>query len=337
MSNLDFENLEKWLDENLKKSFRPHHDSIPDSKSKGIYFWFMKEGGYNQLSKYVKIKPLDPSYSKVIDGAKYDLVYLGTTGTGKKGNSNLYKRLNWHINQKHRHSTINQKQSALSTLRTGLSALLAEDLIEVNTEVFVNQFMKEYFFIYFTEYPDDNNLINNHETILIKELKPLLNIKSNPNAKKISSDNSTKFYKKRRNEVEKKTKKRLKDSLNIPENEIDKKKSSNQKFIKSKGEMIKDSIEKEFSIALDIHHFFSKQKFESGDWHILIYETKNPKHYLCVNWTKTGIPNKYFGNTETNKNRMIDKKQVARWKIIEKEMFDNNIDSIKIKFYKLKK
>jgi hypothetical protein len=333
----DIENAEKWLDENLKKSFRPHLDSIPNSKSKGIYFWFMKEEGYIQLSKYVEIKPLNSCYSKEIEGLKYDLVYLGTTGTGKTGKSNLYKRLDWHINQKHRNSTINQKQSALSTLRTGLGALLAEDLIELNTEELVNQFMKEYFVIYFTEYPDNKSLIDNHEAILIEGLKPLLNIKSNSNAKKDSVNNSTKFYKKRRNEVEKRTKKRLQGSYYNTEKVIGIQKSSKQKLIKSKADIFESSIEKEFSKAQEIHHFFRKQKFEQGDWHILIYETRNSSNLLLDNWNRTKIPHKYFGNTETNKSKMINNKQVARWKIIEKEMLDSNIDSLTIKFYKLKK
>lgn len=328
----DIENAEKWLDENLKNSFRPHLDSIPDSKSKGIYFWFMKEEGYDQLSKYVEIKALNPCYSKEIEGVKCDLVYLGTTGTGKTGKFNLYKRLDWHINQKHRESTINQKQSALSTLRTGLAALLSEDLIEVQTEDLVNQFMKDYCVIYFKEYPDNKNLIDNHETILIDGLKPLLNIKSNSNAKKDSFVNSTKLYKKRRNEVEKRTKKRLQGSFDNPEIVIDK-----QKLIKSKADIIESSIEKEFSKAQEIHHFFRKQKFEQGDWHILIFETRNSSNLLFDNWNRTEIPHKYFGNTETNKSKRINNKQVARWKIIEKEMLDSNINSITVKFFKLKK
>lgn len=206
---MNFDELKKWLDENLTKSFRPHIDEIPNSKSKGIYFWFIKHEGYNELSKYVEIKPIDPCYTKEINGVKYDLVYLGTTGTGKQGNSTLNKRLDWHINQKHRESTINQKQSALSTLRTGLGALLSEDLIESNTEALVNQLIEDYFVIYLLEYPDNKGLIDREEDILIKGLKPLLNIKGNPNRLKIAPENSTKLYKKRRNEVEKKTKKRL--------------------------------------------------------------------------------------------------------------------------------
>jgi hypothetical protein len=335
--NADFNQLRDWLDENLINSFRPHIDVIPDSKSKGIYFWFMNKEGYKILSKYLDIKPVEPSYYKEIDGVEYDLVYLGTTGTGKNGNSTLNKRLDWHINQKHRESTINQKQSALSTLRTGLGSLLSDDLIEFNTEALVNQIMKDYFLIYFVEYPDNKGLIDSEEDILIKGFKPIFNIKGNPNSLKIALENSTKLYKKRRNEVENNTKKRL-QGVKIKSNEmIEKIKSSDKQIIEPEIKLIEYNIEKEFKNAQDIHKFFSKQKFDSGEWHFLIFETKNPGHVLCDNWKKTEIPNKYFGNTETNKNRMINNKPVARWKIIEKEMADKNIESVTVKIFKLKK
>jgi hypothetical protein len=335
--NLNFEELKKKLDQFLSNSFRPYIDEIPKVNSKGIYFWFMKTEGYNQLSKYAEIKPIKPSYTKEIDGGKYDLVYLGTTGTGKQGNSTLNKRLDWHINQKHRESTINQKQSALSTLRTGLGSLLSDDLIEFNTEALVNQIMKDYFVIYFVEYPDNKGLIDSEEDILIKGLKPIFNIKGNPNSLKIALENSTKLYKKRRKEIEKNTKKRL-QGVKIKSNEmIEKIKSSDKQIFNPEIKLIEYNIEKEFKNAQDIHHYFSKQKFDSGVWHFLIFETKNPSHIICENWTKTGKPNKYFGNTETNKNRMINNKQVPRWKIIEKEMADKNFKSVTVKFFKLKK
>lgn len=207
----DFESLKKWLEENLSNdnSFTPHVDLIPQIEEKGIYFWFMKPSGYLALSAFVDIKAIEPRYSKMINGELFDLVYLGTTGTGKQGKSNLTKRLDWHLNQKHRESAINQEQSALSTLRTGLGALLADDLIENNTEGVLNFFLRENFKIFWIKYPDNNELINNDEEILIKTIKPLLNIKSNPNAKLNSGNNYTKDYKVRRIEIEKKTKQRL--------------------------------------------------------------------------------------------------------------------------------
>ncbi len=135
-SNADFNQLSEWLNQNLteKNSIIPHTNAIPNITSKGIYFWFMHPDGYKALSKFVVIEPITSRYTKEIDGVKYDLVYLGTTGTGKQGNSNLFIRLDWHINQEHRESTICQKESALSTLRTGLGALLSKDLIIPDTE-----------------------------------------------------------------------------------------------------------------------------------------------------------------------------------------------------------
>ena len=209
--NENFESIKNWLEENLlnENSFTPHVDLIPQIEEKGIYFWFMKPNGYLALSTFVTIKPIEPRYSKMINGELCDLVYLGTTGTGKQGKSNLTKRLDWHLNQKHRESAINQEQSALSTLRTGLGALLADDLIENNTEGVLNFFLRENFKIFWIKYPDNNELIDNDEEILIKTIKPLLNIKSNPNAKLNSENNYTKDYKLRRIEIEKNTKQRL--------------------------------------------------------------------------------------------------------------------------------
>lgn len=193
-SNADFDHLKDWLNENLTNSFRPHMDEIPDSKSKGIYFWFMKQEGYNQLSKYVAIKPIDPCYTKEIDGVKYDLVYLGTAGTGKKGKSNLYDRFKWHILQNHSESNI--CHGTLSTLRAGLGSVLCEDLILPNTEEAVNSFMTSNMIIFYVEYPDDKKLIDSDEFILIKGFKPLLNLKNNPNAS--MQGNPTRVYKNRR-------------------------------------------------------------------------------------------------------------------------------------------
>lgn len=201
----DLENLEKWLDEKLIKSFRPHFDSIPISKSKGIYFWFMKQDCYNQLSKYVEIKPLNSCYSKEIDGVKYDLVYLGTAGTGKKGQSNLYDRFTWHILQKHNESNV--CHGTLSTLRAGLGSVLCDDLILSNAEEEINSFMKSNMIVYFIEYSDDKNLIDSNELFLIKGIKPLFNLKNNPNASIQGS--TTRFYKTRRAFVYQNTRLRL--------------------------------------------------------------------------------------------------------------------------------
>jgi hypothetical protein len=210
-SNADFNQLSTWLNQNLteKNSIIPHTNTIPKIYSKGIYFWFMHPEGYKALSKFVIIEPITTRYTKEIDSVKYDLVYLGTTGTGKAGNSNLTIRLNWHINQEHRESTICQKESALSTLRTGLGGLLSEDLITPNTESLINTFMITYLKVFWIEYPNNKQLIDSAEETLIKIIRPLLNIKNNPNAKINALNNPTKTYKLRRGLVESNTKYRL--------------------------------------------------------------------------------------------------------------------------------
>ena len=207
--NADFDQLTEWLNQNLlsPNSFVPHVDSIPNINSKGIYFWFLHPDGYNALSKHVEIKPINPMCPRYIDGVTYDLVYLGTAGTGKKGNSNITERFVWHINQNHTVSNI--CHGTLSTLRAGIGALLSNDLIDTDTEKVVNDFMKQSMKVFWIEYPNDNDLIDNDEKILIKGIKPLLNLKNNPNARINSIINSTKVYKIRRAEVYNNTRLRL--------------------------------------------------------------------------------------------------------------------------------
>jgi hypothetical protein len=208
-SSIGFNSLCSIIDNKLTKCFRPDKLKIPTIDSKGIYFWFMIEDAYSSLSQFIKINPIEPRFTKVIEDKNYDLVYIGTTGTGKNGNSTLTKRLEWHICQKHSVSTIKQKQSALSTLRTGLGSLLSNDLILPNTEKLINDFMNTKMVIYYIEYPNVNQVIDNDEKILIKNFKPLFNLKNNSNSHKSSITNSTKDYKFRRNIIEKNTKKRL--------------------------------------------------------------------------------------------------------------------------------
>lgn len=206
-NNISFSELSNILDNQLINSFKPHVDAIHNVQTKGIYFWFMKQKAYSSLSQYETISPIKPRYTKTINGEIYDLVYLGTAGTGKKGNSNLKNRFDWHINQNHIDSYV--CNGTLSTLRAGLGALLAEDLILPNTEELVNTFMKNSMILFWVEYPNNNELIDSDEKTLINIIKPLLNLKSNSNARLTSLDNSTKSYKRRRALVYKNTRLRL--------------------------------------------------------------------------------------------------------------------------------
>ena len=167
----------------------------------------MRPDGYKFLSNYVTINPIEPKYYIDIESVKYDLVYLGTAGTGKKGKSNLNERFEWHIKQNHTDSNI--CHGTLSTLRAGLGSLLSNDLILPNTEVKVNDFIKDYMKVFWIEYSDDKSLIDNDEKILIKIIRPLLNIKNNPNAKGDAMENPSKVYRGRRNLVATITKQRI--------------------------------------------------------------------------------------------------------------------------------
>jgi hypothetical protein len=165
LNNTSFSELSNILDIQLINSFKPHVDAIPDVQSKGIYFWFMKQSAYKVLSQFVPVTSIEPRYTKTINGEKYDLVYLGTAGTGKKGNSNLKNRFDWHILQEHHNSQI--CNGILSTLRAGLGALLAEDLILPNTEELVNSFMKNSMILFWVEYPNNNELMILDSTLLM--------------------------------------------------------------------------------------------------------------------------------------------------------------------------
>ena len=210
--NLNSSDIIVWLnhklnDKNRIKACSDNLDKVP--KTKGIYFWFMKKEGYETLSQFMNFSPLPNTYSRPINNETYDLVYLGTAGTGKEGNSNLQERLQWHIEQKHRESAINQKNSALSTLRTGMGALLADDLILPNTEKLINSFFQKHMLVYWTSYSGNKKEIDSEEKAIIKALNPIFNLKNNPNALANSPINVTKLYKCRRKLVEQNTKFRL--------------------------------------------------------------------------------------------------------------------------------
>ncbi|MFZ4671481.1 MAG: GIY-YIG nuclease family protein [Flavobacterium sp.] len=336
--NADFEELKKILNKKLSNSFVPHLDEIPNINSKGIYFWFMNPDGYKALIKSDSIKPIEPRYTRNIEGVIYDLVYLGTTGTGKQGKNNLFKRLDWHINQVHRESTIRQKESALSTLRTGLGSLLADDLIIPNTETDINNFMKTYMKVFWIVYPDNKTLIDNDEKILIKKIKPLLNLKHNPNHLKGSEDNPTKDYRARRNKIEIATKKRLeflktKEKKSTMPTQI--KINKTEKNIQITNMEIKDKcFEKVFTNAEEIKRYFEKLKFKEGKWTFQIFETKKPGNIITpYSGCKTKLPSEYLGNQETNKSRRVQGKSSDpyRWEIIDKEMKELNIDKVTVK------
>jgi hypothetical protein len=64
--------------------------------------------------------------------------------------------------------------------------------------------------VFWIEYPNDIELIDNDEEILIKGIKPLLNLKNNSNARANAPAIPTQVYKKRRAVVYTNTRLRLK-------------------------------------------------------------------------------------------------------------------------------
>ncbi len=209
-NNDNFNSLITWVTDNLNgiPPFTPHQDLIANiPESRGIYFWFMQlDDDCAVLNNYVTITPINPRITKEINGVMYNLVYIGTAGTGKKGKSHLQERLDWHIKQHHKEGSI--CSGTLSTLRAGLGALLSNDLILHNTEVLVNEVMEKYMKVYWLEY-EVKHIIDSDEKVLIKTIKPLLNIKNNPNARANAAINSTKIYKERRIKIYQDTRDRL--------------------------------------------------------------------------------------------------------------------------------
>lgn len=85
---------------------------------------------------------------------------------------------------------------------------------------------------------------------------------------------------------------------------------------------------KQYESAFDL---IKSYNFKSKKYYIDIFETKKPNNYICTYYDKTSIPNKYFGNTDTNRARLIDNREPARWKVIQKTMIQNNIQEITIR------
>lgn len=181
--------------------------------AKGIYFWYMRPEGYQLLSQHIAFP--QPFTDQTVDQNGNHLVYLGTAGVGRgaTNGAGLQDRFVWHVCQ---HHTIgNIRSGFLSTLRTTLGALLADDLLETNgvsTEQLINQFMAEYLCLTFIPYEGNavqvGPLVGADEDKLIKTLKPLLNLMKNPNSRDVNG-HPTRQIKARRIAVNLSTKARL--------------------------------------------------------------------------------------------------------------------------------
>lgn len=335
-TNSDFNQLTVWLSQNLlsQNSFVPHLDSIPIINSKGIYFWFMRPDGYKALSNYVTIEPNESKYTRNIDGVIYDLVYLGTAGTGKKGNSNITERFVWHINQNHTASNI--CHGTLSTLRAGLGALLCCDMILPNTENVVNDFMNKFMRVFWVEYSDDKSLIDNDEKTLIKGIRPVLNLKNNPNARAYAVANTTQVYKIRRAEIYKNT--RIILGCKGESEKIRGKKNPNKDTTPIYNHQIIDENHNgciEYFVMQNQHIGVVTRGIEGlplGKSKITIYDSHNPNTEFTLWRRVTGNNNNhnaqnvytYFDNTSTNNGPY-------RFLIIQDWMVNNGIYEITVR------
>ena len=339
--NDDFDSVSTWLNDNLDEnySFKPHQDNIPNIDSKGIYFWLMHPDGYKQLSNFVTIAAVEPLYKRKIDGIEYDLVYVGTAGTGKKGNSNLQERFHWHIYQKHNNSNV--CHGTLSTLRSGLGALLSDDLILPNTEKSVDEFITKYMELYWIEYQNNRDFIDPDEKILINCINPLLNLKNNLNARANAMANSTQVYKRKRSVVYITSRLRLSCS-GASQVKMKKINNVNEPIIEAPSyhhQLIDDNSDngcQEFFVLRGqniAQVVYGIECLPLGKCKIKMFDSKNPNNILFPKWRRTG--NKvavkqdaqniytYFTNTGGNNG--------FRWQQILDEMDREDIEEITVK------
>ena len=332
----NFNSICLWLNQNLSEQFVnatcENTSKIPNSK--GIYFWYLDKAGYSALSRYLTIGPVGNIHTIIEEQIEYHLVYLGTSGTGKKGYYDLNQRLKWHICEKHKEGSI--CSGFISTLRKGIGSLIADDLILRNTENEINEIFKRYFKIKWIEYSEESH-IDSDEKILINVLRPLLNIKNNPNARANATANSTRNYKIRRNEITNATLNRLK-CFGENENEIKKKLQPSEKTISYEHQVIfRDNNCVEFSvtntqsIAQVIRGIYN---LPNGPCCVICFDSLNHNNivYAKANgngWRKTGTGEQniytYFANVDTNRGNEY------RWVIIKNEMILRGIAEITVK------
>ncbi len=336
---ISLDDAKNWLDAHLKQPnpvFTPHVSEVNTMPiKKGIYFWFMTRDGYNELSNYVKMSPINSQYSKEINGVKYDLVYLGTSGTGKQGKSNLQKRLFWHINDKHTQNSV--CYGTLSTLRAGLGALLRNELIGSDTEDTINEFMKHKMVLFWITYDEnEESMIDRNEKTLIQTLKPLLNIKNNSNARAHTTENATRDYKLRRTKV-------YSDSRNQinckPETEkVQKSTQKPTNGARSYDYQVLDSDEHCVSFYVMSYQSVAEvvrgvEGLPLGPCRVICSDSNSPNQIIYAKqngdgWRKTGTGKQniytYFANVDTGNNNL------CRWKLIQKEMIEKNVTEITV-------
>jgi hypothetical protein len=333
-----FITIRTWLNQNLSGPIVPVPQSIPQiPQEKGLYFWFMKPAGYAALRNFVEITPVEPCYEKEINGEKYHLVYLGTAGTGKEGNSNLRERLEWHITQTHTRSSV--CSGTLSTLRAGIGSLLSDDLIRENTQGTINEIFEKWFKVYWISYTNRNvkKQIDDDEYILINVIMPLFNIKNNPNALTNARLNPTKSYRERRNRIYKDSRNKLgctsearekQKKVNRPTKEA---LSYRHQVVGANKNCMEFTVASRQSIATVVRGISG---LPEGECHYLIMDSSDRSRLVYTNsrnngWRKTGgnAQNIYtcFANTDESYAKAHGYKSATpRWEIIQNEMSNND-------------
>jgi hypothetical protein len=338
----NFETISTWLDENLDNPFPANLQHLPpNDNSRGIYFWFMKADGYKRLSNLgLNITAITPTYKKDINGEQYDLVYLGTAGTGKKEKSNIINRLNWHLKNTHDEKHI--CSGFLSTLRQTVGAALSDDLINTDTGVLVNTFFGDLFYLFTLPYTGNSNtksIIDEDEHCLISTIKPLFNIKNNPHARLSAAPTPTRQLKVRRGLIMHNTRERL-GCIKGNNGKTKSKKDDNKPPTSPENnfELIydKDGCQ-EFTVTKDqsIYEVISGiDSLPQDKCEIVIYNSAIPDEFIYVSRNNGGkrITGKsgvniygYFNNPDTNKNNQ------PRWKVIQQEMSDKGIEEITVR------
>ena len=338
--NANFNELTTWLEENLtdNKSIKAccqEVNKVPINK--GNYFWFMHPDAY----KVLNIKPIEPKYTRNINGSKYDLVYLGTAGVRNNSsgvnNDHLRKRIKWHLcDNKNISSLCNQSGSTMSTLRNTIGGLISDDLIANNTQNKIDEFLCKYFFIYFVEYPgtflEVKDEVSTDEGILINVIRPLFNLKNNPNAD--IPTHITCMIQQRRQKIEKDSKKRW----------CNEKTNNNSKIISSKPIQ---NLEKENKVILEIDCVtFDVKRNENisivadsisnlptGPCSIELFYSNRADVRIYINGKKRNIStanrtvSQYFIAPDTANGN------IPKWKIVQNEMNEPNkiIDKITVK------
>ena len=96
----------------------------------------------------------------------------------------------------------------------------------------------------------------------------------------------------------------------------------------------------EFKVKQNESTHFNIQSFifqAKTKYSINIFETIKPANFICTFYSFTKIPKKYFGNSDTEPKRYINRRGPARWKVIQKEMIENKIQEVTIRLCPLQK